>query len=423
LIYSLILVTAVFGIICSTKTVSAQASTPSTPEIESLNAQIKQQKSKVSDLDSLISATKSSIVKRQNDEQTLANEIALLDNQITENELNTVRTQTEIHSITLEIDLSDKQIALHEDRIAKQKDLITSLIKRINMDDAATPLETLLQNGTLSKAFAQYEETRQLSRDLETTLGRVKDEKNVIEKEKQTKVAKQNDLESARERLKTELLTLESQRNFKASLVAETQSKEQEYQRILYELHQQQQSADSEISALETRLKKQLEAIDNEVTSGNTVFSWPVSPDKGITAIFHDPLYPFRSVFEHPGEDLRAGVGTQVRAAAGGYVAWTKTGRMYGNYLMIVHSNGLATIYAHLSKFIAKPDTFVERGEIIGLSGGKPGMQGAGLSTGPHLHFEVRKDGIPVNPENYLPAFSSKLYDSYAEYKALKIRM
>ncbi|MBU1630090.1 M23 family metallopeptidase, partial [Patescibacteria group bacterium] len=91
--------------------------------------------------------------------------------------------------------------------------------------------------------------------------------------------------------------------------------------------------------------------------------------------------------------------------AAGGYVAWNKTGRMYGNYTMIVHPGGIATIYAHLSKFIAKPDTYVERGDVIGLSGGRPGDPGAGLSTGPHLHFEVRQDGIPVNAENFLPSY------------------
>ena len=132
------------------------------------------------------------------------------------------------------------------------------------------------------------------------------------------------------------------------------------------------------------------------------MLNWPVDPSRGITATFHDPTYPFKNLFQHPGVDVRASVGTTVKSAAGGYVAWNKTGRMYGNYLMVVHPGNIATVYAHLSRFIAKPDTYVERGDALGLSGGMPGQPGAGLSTGPHLHFETRVFGIPVNPRAFL---------------------
>jgi murein DD-endopeptidase MepM/ murein hydrolase activator NlpD len=123
---------------------------------------------------------------------------------------------------------------------------------------------------------------------------------------------------------------------------------------------------------------------------------------RGISAFFHDPTYPFRRLFEHPGIDIPTDVGTPIRAAAGGYVAWNKQGRQYGNYVMLIHPGGIATVYAHLSRFAAKPDTYVERGDIIGYSGGHPGDEGAGLSTGAHLHFEVRQNGIPVNPMQFL---------------------
>jgi murein DD-endopeptidase MepM/ murein hydrolase activator NlpD len=123
-----------------------------------------------------------------------------------------------------------------------------------------------------------------------------------------------------------------------------------------------------------------------------------------ISTYFHDPTYPFRKLFEHPGVDLPTPVGTPVKAAAGGYVAFTRTGSQYGNYIMVVHPGGVATIYAHLSKFNVRSDTYVDRGQVIGYSGGRPGDQGAGLSTGPHLHFEVRQDGIPVDPLPFLPS-------------------
>ena len=142
---------------------------------------------------------------------------------------------------------------------------------------------------------------------------------------------------------------------------------------------------------------KKLEFNDNG-------FIWPVKKNV-ITAYFHDPDYPFRYIFEHPGVDVRAAQGTTLKAAASGYVARVKAGPKGGyGYIMIIHGDGLSTVYGHIPKAYVKEDEYVVQGQTIGLTGGLPGTAGAGrLTTGPHLHFEIRLNGIPVDPLGYLP--------------------
>ncbi len=131
----------------------------------------------------------------------------------------------------------------------------------------------------------------------------------------------------------------------------------------------------------------------------NILASTPsVWPAKGwISSRFGYRSSPFANKREfHKGLDISARMGSPVVASADGIVAFSGTDRGYGKVITIKHGYGLKTKYAHMKKLLVRKGQFVKRGEIIGLVGN------SGRSTGSHLHYEVRLNGVPVNPMKYI---------------------
>ncbi len=108
-------------------------------------------------------------------------------------------------------------------------------------------------------------------------------------------------------------------------------------------------------------------------------------------------MHPIKKVMKfHSGQDFGAATGTPVAASADGIanVRWDADG--YGKYIVITHLNGMSTLYGHLSKVIVLKGQRVNKGDVIGLVGSTGG------STGPHLHFEIRKNGQYLDPMKFL---------------------
>jgi murein DD-endopeptidase MepM/ murein hydrolase activator NlpD len=107
-----------------------------------------------------------------------------------------------------------------------------------------------------------------------------------------------------------------------------------------------------------------------------------------------DPHYKTRAF--HAGMDFTAPSGTPIYATGNGKVARADNrAKGYGNHVRIDHGYGYVTLYAHMSKILVKLGQDVKRGDIIGLVGN------TGKSVGPHCHYEVRKNGDPLNPVNF----------------------
>jgi murein DD-endopeptidase MepM/ murein hydrolase activator NlpD len=125
-------------------------------------------------------------------------------------------------------------------------------------------------------------------------------------------------------------------------------------------------------------------------------FIWPV---RGvISSPFGPRIHPIYGIPSfHTGIDIAVPEGTPVRAAAGGVVTFSGWQEGFGLLVTIDHGNGYETYYGHLSKLLVSAGQSVSAGDVIALSGN------TGLSTGPHLHFEVHYLGTPVDPRPLLP--------------------
>jgi murein DD-endopeptidase MepM/ murein hydrolase activator NlpD len=373
-------------------------------DINHLNGKISEKRSSIDQINKKIESYQAKIDAAQAKEVSLQNEVDLLQNRIAKTELDIQSTTQQADVVNDEISLLDVRINALQDQLKRDKEALSSILRKVDVFDNDLSLQLLFGTDSFAELFARMQELNSVSGDLQSALDRAEEAKRHVEASRVEQLAKRERLEQLSRTLSRSKDLLEDERSAKESVLAEAAQSEATFRSFVYELKEEQTYVNQQIASLQGEIESKLTTIDSG-SEGGSILSWPVDPSyRGISALYHDPTYPFRHLFEHSGLDVPEPTGTPVVSAAPGYVAFTRTGRLYGNYVMIIHSNGIATLYAHLSKILVSQDQFVGRGETIALSGGAKGAPGAGLSTGPHLHFEVRSDGIPVDPLGYLVA-------------------
>lgn len=379
--------------------------TPSeNPAINDLTQQIDEKKKMLDELKKKTQTYQESIKIKQQEALNLRNQLALLDDQLLETSNNIQMITVEIEQLNLEIEKLIFEISQKEDELMQVKEKLSEFIRILYHYDQKTYLEIFIVNKSFSEFFDQLKYARELEKNVKTSLDEVKGLKQELENKKQEKENKRKELEDNQIKLKNDIQSLEDQKVYKGELLEITKSNEQKFEELLKQAQAEQQQANAEISTLEEKAREKLNQEGVDLNQEIKTLAWPVSSNNGISAYFHDPTYIFRKYFEHPAIDIRVSQGTEVTAAANGYVARAKNAGMGYSYVMLVHNNSISTVYGHLSQINVSEDTYVVKGQVIGLSGGIPGTAGAGrLTTGAHLHFEVRSDGIPVNPLDYLP--------------------
>ncbi len=131
--------------------------------------------------------------------------------------------------------------------------------------------------------------------------------------------------------------------------------------------------------------------------SAESIFVYPLLGER-VSSVYGLRKHPVRQVQRHhSGIDLAAPKGAQIRAIASGKIVFADPYKGYGNLVVIEHSNGITSHYGHCRTIHVEPGQTIQAGEIIATVGE------TGLATGPHLHFEIRINGEPKDPEKYIP--------------------
>jgi len=401
--YLIITLVAVFAI--STSLVfSATTPNPLSSEIKELDNSIKQKKAELDSIKKQQDGYKRLIQQKQSERSSLINQLEIVQNRTAETELSLAQAKIDIETTNLEIQKTNLEILDQDKKISDNKSNLGTAIKLLSQEDGKSQLEILLLNNYLTDYLSQVKYLENINDKISDNLSDLRVTKDRLGTSREKLTANSEKLKQLRAELETTQVALANEKNTKGFLIDQTKNSESEYQKLLADAKQEQSSAASDILSLERTLRDKVNAAGKDkITLTSSSFIWPV-PSQSISAYFHDPTYPFRNIFEHPAVDIRAPQGTPVKAVASGYVGRAKDGGLGYSYIMLIHADGLSTVYGHISRIYVKDDEYVTQGQIIGLSGAMPGTPGAGsLTTGPHLHFETRLNGIPVDPLNYLP--------------------
>ena len=359
---------------------------PMSADAKSAETQLKDAQKKQSELKEKIKETKSKITANSKEKKALDSEIA--------------KVQIEIDKLSSKITASNNKIAAKEQELAKaQKESeaqYNNYFHRAKMmveKGSVTYLEVLLNSKSFSDLLSRYSVIKQIVRYDSNRLDELKAVETKIAAIKKELEAEKANLVTLKSNETAHMNTLASKRAASQKIIDVLQGDQAAYEKALKQQEQAEANARAEIARLAAQSDASLSSLP-KLGSGTMV-----RPASGpVTSSYGTRIHPITGQKKaHTGIDYGSPHGSNIVAAAAGKVivsGYNSGG--YGNYVVINHGNGITTLYAHASALLVSKGQSVSQGQVIAKVGS------TGMSTGPHLHFEVLVNGRHTNPSAYL---------------------
>ncbi len=351
-------------------------------------------KEQADDLDNQREQLQQQLKEIQSDKSKALEQKELLEQQIN-------AAQAEINNIQSQIDKYSELISLKEEELAQaeaeEAELYDQFCKRVRyMEEegevsywsilfGSDDFSDLLDNFIMVEEFIQYDN------DLMNGILALQDQIAADKADLETSKADQETAKARQVEVRSEL---QSQQDQVDALIDEISGQEDLLEQQEAKLRSAANAMDEEIKRLEKEMADQISNVVSE--SG---FQWPLpSSWNTLSSLFGSRTHPITGrPNNHTGIDIPASRNTEIYAAKSGVVVTSTYNSSYGNYVVVSHSDGTSTLYAHMNRRNATVGQTVSQGQVIGYVGT------TGSSTGNHLHFEIRVNGSRVDPVDYFP--------------------
>ena len=364
-----------------------------TNQLDSIQQQVNQQNAAKADAETVIGSVSEQL--RQIEEQL---------RQATA-ELGTIKEQRV--AVENDITLNERQLAEAQKRLEGRESVFYKRVRDIYINGRLSYLDVVIGSKDFSDFANRLEVLKRIIDSDITLINEIKKERADIEAHKQkleadraklvelekAALAKQAEIEQKKAERNVVLQKAQNDRATAMQAIEELNASSAQVSAMLKE-RQAARAAAAAAAAAAAQSSGGQGASDNWV-QGTGQLGWPVSGE--ITSPYGYRVHPiWGTTICHSGIDIGVDEGTPVHAADGGVVVWSGWMGGYGYAVVIDHGNGLSTLYGHNSELAVDEGQSVAKGQVISYAGS------TGNSTGPHVHFEVRVNGDPVDPMGYL---------------------
>lgn len=338
-------------------------------------------------LEQEIKDTKTEINRIETQTKDVSRQIDDIDRKMNQATVDLENVEIELKNIEEKIIVTTEELEEAEISLEDKKNTFNKRIRVMYMNGNVGFLEILLSSENIKDFLSRQDIVESIAEHDKDLIRFMKEQRNIIDAKKVELEAQRASVEITKSKIESRKKDLETATREKESLMGRLALNRKELEKQVDKFNEEAKEIEAEIVKLQR----------NSGPYSGGQMEWPAPGYHRITSKFGYRIHPILKTKKlHTGIDIGVPTGGNIVAAAAGIVIYSGSLGGYGNTIMVDHGGGIVTLYAHNSRLVAKEGDVVKRGDIVSKAGS------TGMSTGPHLHFEVRKNGVYQDPMTWL---------------------